>query len=293
MIEVLKFFVIQLITILSLMFILSSGIGFLRTYISQQRIKEMLVMKSGFKAYLVASGLGAITPFSPKDSIRLFSSFLKSGVPLGISLSFLISSPIINEYIIILLIIFFGLKVTIIYLFLGILISSIAGIILGKCNLEKYIQNKFAGEVDLNFRCSIRHKINKGLKEGLAIIKKMGILIFFGLILNSIIENYVSPLAITNIVEFFGFLGVPVAILIGIPIPGTGAALIPVAVALFEKGIPLGTALGFLIAVVGLSVPKAFKLRKVIEKKLIFYFFLVLGLATIILCYILNLIVSI
>jgi uncharacterized membrane protein YraQ (UPF0718 family) len=205
MLEPVRFFIVQLVTILALLFVISSGIGFLRTYISQQRIKELLVMREGLNGHFVASLLGAITPFSPRDSIRLFSNFLNTGVPLGICLSFLIASPIINEYIVILLIIFFGLKTTIIYLLLGVI----------------------------------------------------------------------------------------VAILIGIPIPGTGAALIPVAVALFEKGIPLGTALGFLIAVVGLSLPKAFKLRKILEKKLIIYFFIVLGISTIVLSYIINFIVSI
>ena len=286
-------FIFNFVSIIFLLFFISSGIGFLRTYISQQRIKELLVMRRGLRGYFTASILGSITPFSPNDSIRLFSRFLKEGVPLGISLSFLISSPIINEYIIILLILFFGLKITLVYLLLGILISTFAGMILGICNLEKYIQNRFNGEVDLKIRRSIKYRIKKGLKEGIFITKKMGLLIFFGLIINSIIETYVPVSSITNIVEMFGFLGVPIAILIGIPIPGTGAALIPVAVALFEKGIPLGTALGFLIAVVGLSLPKAFKLKKILEKELILYFFIILGLSIMILSYLLNFIISI
>jgi len=277
------------IKLIFFLFTISAGVGFFRTYISEQKIKETLLIKHGFKGHLFASLLGSVTHFSSKSSIKLFYNFLESGVPLGVSLSFLIASPIVNEYVAILMLVFFGWKITLAYVFIGIFIGTFAGLILSKFNLEKYLYKKMKGKlVELEKKTTIKNRIKIGLNEALTILKKLWIFLVLGIFLNAGIRYYFTGEGILKIVNSVGIFGVPIAILIGVPFPGSGAAIIPIAVALFEKGIPLGTALGFLMAVVALSLRRAKELRKIMEMKLIILFFTIIILSIILISYAIN-----
>jgi hypothetical protein len=288
MFEAIKFGIYDFLKIIFLLFIISSVVGFLRTYLSKRKIKETLVLKSGFKGHFIASILGAATPFS-SESFNLFANFLESGVPLGITFSFLVTTPIINEYVTILMLVFFGWKITLIYLVSGILIGTFVGLILSKLNLEKYILKKLVKkEILVGGKCSNKNKLKKGLNEGLAIIKKLWFWIFLGILVKIFIQFYISEQVISSLVENLGFLGVPIAILLGAPFPGSGAAIIPIALALFEKGIPLGTAFGFLIALISLSIPRIKELKKIMNTKLIFLFFMIIIFSIAFISYFLN-----
>lgn len=279
----------RFVKIISLLFVISSVIGFLRTYLPQQKIKEYLIIKKGIDGHITASILGAITPFSSQSSNKLFLNFLDSGVPLGIAFSFLITSPIINEYIAILMILFFGWKITIIYIVFGILIGALTGFILGKLNLENKIRKKIKYErISLEKKYKHRKRISVGLNEGIAIINKMWFLVLLGVIARILIQIYLPGNILMELSNKFGLFGVPIAIIFGIPFPGNGAAIIPITFSLFEKGLPLGTTFGFLIAVVALSVPKIIEFKKIMEPKLIFLFLLMMVLSITIISYLLN-----
>lgn len=278
-----------IVKLLFFLFTISLGVGFLRTYVSQQEIRHILSMKRGLSGHFWASILGGITHFSPKNSIKLFYNFLESGVPPGISFSFLISSPIINEYVAILMMVFFGWKITLIYLVSGILVGTFAGLILSKFDLRKYIRKKIkVKNIEPEKQISIKKRFKIGLNESFEIIKKLWIFLIFGIFLNLLIQQYMSEEMILRIVQDLGYFGVPIAILIGIPFSGTGSAIIPIAVALFQKGIPLGTALGFLIAVVALSIPRAMELRKIMETRLIILFFTIISVSIMIISFLIN-----
>lgn len=286
----LNFFLYDSIKIIILLFLMIFVIGFFRTYISQKKIKKLLSKKSYGLNNLVASCLGAITPFCSCSSIPLFLSFLEAGVPLGVTFSFLITSPIVNEYLVVLMLGFFGWKITLAYVFSGILIGTILGRILGKMKLRKYLVKDMISK-DLpkeKVYNAIKERINFGLNESLSIVKKLWIWILVGVGVGALIHNYVPSEIIQSIISKGGIFAVPIAVLLGVPIYGSCAAIVPIALALFEKGIPLGTALAFMMAVSALSLPQAVILRRALKLKLIAIFFVVVTLAIILTGYLFN-----
>ena len=286
--EVIVFGVFTFVKVMILLFIISGGMGFFRTYLSEHRIKSILVFKEGLKGHFIASLLGAATPFSSK-SFKLFSNFLEAGVPLGIIFSFLLTSPIINEYLIILMFVFFGWKITLIYLLAGLIMGTVIGLILSKINLDKYIKSKIKREeIFVDKKTHVKNRVKKGLQDGLSVIKEIWFLIFLGILLQVLIKIFVPGDSIDSLVEFLGIFGVPFAILLGTPFPGSGAAAIPFAMAFFEKGIPLGTTMAFIVSLVSLSLAKAREIGKYMNKKLIFIFFSLVIFMIMLIGYLLN-----
>jgi len=286
-----NFFIYDSVKILLLLFVMISAIGFLRSFISGQKIKSWVTGKKGW-ANLAACFFGAVTPFCSCSSIPIFISFLKAGVPIGVTFSFLITSPLINEYLVVLMIGFFGWKITLAYVISGLIVGWASGIILGKMNLEKYLEKDFiasANEIegDGKYR-GIKQRIIFGVKEAVAIIKRLWMWIFIGVGLGALIHNYVPEKSVQAIVASAGIFSVPIATLLGVPMYGSCAAIVPIAVVLFQKGFPLGTALAFMMAVAALSLPEAIMLRRTMKLKLIAMFFGITTLAIIIIGYLFN-----
>jgi hypothetical protein len=276
-----------------LLFVMISVIGFLRTFVSQNKIKQWLAGK-GILANFFASLFGAITPFCSCSSIPLFISFLDAGIPLGVTFSFLITSPLINEYLVVLMLGFFGWKITLGYVISGMSIGIISGFILGKMKLEKYIEKDLIATRSEEKACNIKprgmkERILFGLNEAICIVKKLWIWILVGVGLGAAIHNYIPNEAVHSIVSRTGFFAVPVAVLIGVPMYGSCAAIVPIAVVLFQKGFPLGTALAFMMAVAALSLPEAIMLRRAMKLKLILIFFSITALGIILTGYLFNL----
>ena len=289
---VVNFFIYDSVKIILLLLVMISVIGFLRSFISQQKIKSWVMKKKGW-GNLVACFFGAATPFCSCSSIPIFISFLEAGVPLGVTFSFLITSPLINEYLVVLMLGFFGWKITLAYVTSGIAIGVISGIILGKMNLEKYLEKdilmKNSGPVkDIKYK-GIKSRIIFGIQEALLIIKRLWIWVLIGVGVGAVIHNYVPAQAVQSIVGRVGFFSVPIATLIGVPMYGGCAAILPIAVVLFQKGFPLGTALAFMMAVSALSLPEAIMLRRAMKLKLIAIFFTITTLAIIFTGYLFNL----
>lgn len=289
---VLHFFIYDSVKILLLLFVMISVVGLLRSYIPHYKIRNWL---SGRKAtsHFFAAVFGAVTPFCSCSSIPIFLGLVKAGVPLGVTFSFLITSPLINEYLVVLMLGFFGWKITLAYVVSGMLIGGISGFVLGQMKLEQYLERDIvaadSSEIEderkfENFRARIRF----GLREGRGILRDIWLWVLAGVALGAAIHNYVPDEWIQSAIGKAGIFSVPIATLIGVPMYGSCAAIVPVAVVLFQKGIPLGTALAFMMAVAALSLPEAVMLRRAMRFPLIAIFFAITALAIMFTGYLLN-----
>lgn len=292
-IQSLNFFVYDSVKIFLLLFVMIFILGFIRTYISQEKIRKWLTGKKKGVGNILASSFGAITPFCSCSSIPVFLSFLEAGIPLGITFSFLITSPLVNEYLVVLMLGLFGWKITVLYVLSGILIGVISGLILGSMKLEKHLvrdlissSSKVSKEIGFD---GIKKRLLFGLNEATSIIKKMGVWILVGVGVGAAIHNYVPSEFIHKWINKGGIFSVPIATILGIPMYGSCAAIVPIAIVLFQKGVPLGTALAFMMGIAALSLPEAIMLRRAMKLKLIAIFFGVVTIAIILIGYLFNL----
>jgi uncharacterized membrane protein YraQ (UPF0718 family) len=222
---------------------------------------------------------------------------LEAGVPLGVTFSFLITSPLINEYLVVLMLGFFGWKLTVVYVISGLLIGISAGAILGMMKLDSYIVSDIIGKDEGNGNeqkfFTFKDRLKFGWKESVSITSKVWIWVLVGVGIGSVIHNYVPQEFIQNTISKAGIWGVPLATIIGVPMYGSCAAIVPIAVVLFQKGIPLGTALAFMMAIAALSLPEAIMLRRAMKLQLIMIFFGITTLAIIFTGYLFNVLQSI
>ncbi|MFC1675403.1 permease [Candidatus Omnitrophota bacterium] len=288
---VINFFIYDSVKILLLLGLMISVIGFLRTFIPPQRIREWILKKKAF-GNLFASLFGVITPFCSCSSIPIFMGFLGANVPLGVTFSFLITSPLVNEYLVVVMFGFFGWKITLLYVLCGVLIGVIAGMILGRMRLEKYISvdmraaSLWSGEADFT---SMKQRVAFGLNEAKSIIKRLWIWILIAIGIGAVIHNFVPQQTIQGIIDRTGVFSVPLATLLGVPMYGSCVAIVPIAVVLFNKGVPLGAALAFMMATAALSLPEAIMLKRAMKLKLILIFFGITTIGIIFIGYLFNL----
>jgi uncharacterized protein len=291
LVQALNFFIYDSLKIMLLLFVMISGIGFLRTFLPQQKVKAWITQKKGLGNFFAAL-FGAVTPFCSCSSIPIFISFLKTGIPLGVSLSFLITSPIINEYLVVLMVGFFGWKITLLYVASGLLIGTVSGLVLGRLKLERYLEKDIFGN---SVNCSLdkeyetfMQRVNFGINEARSIVLKLWPWVLLGVGIGALIHNFVPQHAIQSTLGKTGIFSVPIATIIGVPLYASCAAIVPVAVVLFQKGVPLGTGLAFMMAVAALSLPEAIMLRRAMKLQLIAAFFGVTTLAIMITGYLFN-----
>jgi len=286
--EIINFFVYDVIKILLLLAIIVFIISFIRTYLPPSKIKKLLHGKSVFKGNILAALIGIVTPFCSCSAVPLFIGMLESGVPLGITFSYLISAPMINEVALALLFAMFGLKIALIYVVSGLIIAISAGFVLGKMKLQKYIERKTIGSVcDRKFK-TIKERINFSFARSSQIVKSVFIYIIIGVGLGAVIHGYLPANFLTNIVS--NWLAVPIAVLMGVPLYSNAAGTLPVVSSLIEKGLPLGTALAFMMSVTALSLPEAILLSKVMKLKLLAIYFSIVAIGILIVGYLFNVI---
>ena len=298
--EALNFFIYDSVKILLLVFVIIFFMGIVNSYFPVEKVRNYLSRKKlyGFE-YLVASLFGVVTPFCSCSSVPLFIGFVKGGIPLGVTFSFLITSPLVNEVAIGLFIGLFGLKTTIIYVVSGILLGTISGIILQKLKLEKYL-SPWVQQVLENSQketeqfeaahTSFKDRIPSIWKETKTIL--MGILpyVLVGIAIGGLMHGYIPEGFFEQYMGKENWYAVPVATILAVPMYSNASGILPVAQVLVSKGIPLGTAIAFMMGVVGLSLPEAMLLKKVMTFKLIAIFFAVVTICIIISGYIFNLI---
>lgn len=269
-----------------------SVIGFLRTYLPQKKVKAWLKAKAPL-GNIMASLFGAVTPFCSCSSIPIFLGFLEAGIPLGVNFSFLITSPLVNEYLVVLMLGFFGWKITALYVISGIIIGVISGLILGKMKLNQHlVKDLVTQKIKEKKYTLLKQRVYYGLNEAKSLTKKIWLWIIVGVGIGAVIHNYIPAETIQSVISKGGFFTVPLAVILGIPMYGSCAAIVPIAVILFEKGVPLGTALAFMMATAALSLPEAVILRRAMKLKLILIFFSIVAAAIIVTGYLFNLLIQ-
>jgi uncharacterized protein len=284
------FFVYDTVKIFLLLAAMIFVIGVIRTFLAEDKLKRWM-SAGGLWGNFVAALFGAITPFCSCSSIPIFISLLKAGVPLGVTFSFLITSPIINEYLVILMVSEFGVPITIAYVASGLVIGTVAGAVLGRMKLEGFLEKDITTLAAPNegmMKHTFASRIRYGYDEALGVIRQIWLWVLVGVAIGAFIHNYVPQETIHRLIDATGIFSVPLATLLGVPMYGSCAAIVPVAVVLFEKGIPLGTALAFMMAMAALSLPEAIMLRRTMRLPLIALYFGITTLAIILTGYLLN-----
>ena len=274
--------------------------GIINSYFPIDRVRNYLSRKKlyGFE-YLMASLFGVVTPFCSCSSIPLFIGFVRGGIPLGVTFAFLVTSPLVNEVAIGLFVGLFGVKTTIIYVFSGVVLGMVSGMILQKLHLEKHLtpwvkdvlvmaqkeQNNFIAE-----KQTFKQRLPIIWSEVLKIIKGILPYIIIGIAIGGLMHGYIPEGFFEKYMKKDNLLAVPISTIIAVPMYSNASGILPVVQVLVAKGIPLGTAIAFMMGVVGLSVPEAMLLKKVMNIKLIGIFFGVVTCCIIISGYIFNLI---
>ncbi|MGB1127288.1 MAG: permease [Opitutales bacterium] len=282
-------FVYDSIKIFVLLAVMVFLVGVVRTWLPQHRLKAWM-NRGGLAGNFIAALFGAITPFCSCSSIPIFISLLKAGVPLGVSFSFLITSPIINEYLVILMAGEFGVPVTVAYVSSGLFLGTATGALLGKMRLGKYLEQDMSGATeDGDDRAhTTATRLRAGFEESLTVIRQIWLWVIAGVGIGAFIHNYIPQDMIHNLMTATGIFSVPIATTLGVPMYGSCAAIVPIAVVLFQKGIPLGTALAFMMAMAALSLPEAIMLRRTMQLQLIALYFGITAIAIVFTGYLLN-----
>lgn len=286
-----QFFLYDTVKIFLLLAVMIFAIGVIRTWLPEERLKKWMG-HGGLWGNFFAALFGAVTPFCSCSSIPIFISLLKAGVPLGVTFSFLITSPIINEYLVILMVGEFGLSITLAYVGSGLLIGTLAGALMGKLKLNRYLESDItssAHEDSEPVEHTWKTRLRYGWDEAAQVIGQIWIWVLVGVGIGAVIHNYVPQESVHALMEAAGIFSVPIATVLGVPMYGSCAAIVPIAVVLFQKGIPLGTALAFMMAMAALSLPEAIMLRRTMQLQLIGIYFGLTTLAIIFTGYLLNL----
>lgn len=284
------FFIYDTVKIFFLLAVMIFAIGVIRTWLPEEKLKRWM-SSGGIWGNFVAALFGAITPFCSCSSVPIFISLLKAGAPLGVTFSFLITSPLINEYLVVLMAGEFGLPIALAYVISGLIVGTAAGAILGRMKLERFLENDIISSAPAGGE-TVKHtwktRLKYGWDEAISVIRQIWLWVLVGVGIGAFIHNYVPEEMIRNAMSATGIFSVPIATLLGVPMYGSCAAIVPVAVVLFEKGIPLGTALAFMMGMAALSLPEAVMLRRTMKLPLIAIFFGITTLGIIATGYLLN-----
>lgn len=291
--ETLRFFIFEVPKVLLLLILIIFFVGIIRTYFTPERTRKALEGKSLFTGNVMASFLGIVTPFCSCSAIPLFLGFIESGVPLGVTFSFLIAAPMINEVAVILLFGLFGWKVAVIYITTGLLIAIFAGWLIGKLKLEKWVadwvyKTRFAENSQTEIKLKFEDRIKLGFVAIKDIVGKVWIYIIIGIAIGAAAHGYVPENFMVKIMDKANWYSVPLSILVGVPLYSNAAGIIPIISVLIEKGVPLGTALAFMMSVIGLSLPEIVILKKVLKMPLILTFVGVVASGILIVGFIFN-----
>ena len=296
----LNFFVYDTIKILLLLFVISSLMGIINAYFPIDRLKNYLSTHKLYGLqYVLASFFGAITPFCSCSSVPLFIGFVKGGIPLGVTFAFLITSPLVNEVAIAMFLGSFGLKATLIYAISGILLGIVGGFVLGKLKLERYLsdwvrQIQAKSEVDTAKweaeQIPFMKRLPTIIKDAWGIVRGVLIYVIIGIGIGAAMHGFVPEGFFQEYLSADKWYSIPLAVIFAIPMYANAAGIVPVIQVFVAKGVPLGTAIAFMMGVVGLSLPEATLLKKVMTWRLIGIFFGVVALFIILSGYLFNII---
>lgn len=292
-----NFFIFDTIKIIILLIVIIFAVSFIRTYLPPEKVRLYLAKKNKISAHILASLLGIITPFCSCSAVPLFLGFVEAGVPLGVTFSFLVSSPMINEVALVLLIGLFGWKIALIYIVSGLIIAILAGLIIDKMKLENLVadfiwkHNKINNKIKI-LKQTFKEKIVYSKDYAFDIIKKVWPYIVIGVGVGAFIHGYVPADFLVQYAGVDKWYAVPLATLIGIPLYSNAAGVIPLVSVLSEKGVAIGTTLSFMMAVTALSLPEFMILKKVMKTKLIAIFAFIVGFGIIFTGFLFNIVLK-
>lgn len=293
-----NFFVYDSIKILLLLFLISALMGIVNAYFPVERLRNYLSSHRLYGLqYLLASLFGAITPFCSCSSIPLFIGFVKGGIPLGVTLSFLITSQLVNEVAVAMFLGSFGIKATLVYVISGILLGCVGGFVLGRMHLEPYLSD-WVKQVQLQSekqtaeweqeRTSFMQRLPIVIRDSWRIVRGVLLYIFIGIGIGAFMHGFVPEGFFEQYMSRDNWYAVPLSVMLAVPMYANAAGIVPVIEVFVAKGIPLGTAIAFMMAVVGLSLPEATLLKKVMTWRLIAVFFITVMLFIILSGYLFN-----
>jgi uncharacterized membrane protein YraQ (UPF0718 family) len=278
-----EFFVFDGPKVLLLLTLVVFAVGIVRSFFTPARARRLLAGRRESAGNALAVLLGTVTPFCSCSAVPLFIGFVTSGVPLGVTFSFLISAPMVNEIALALLFGLFGWKIAAIYAGTGLCIAMISGWVIGRLGMEKYVEEwvyaapGYGDEAEIVYQPSLRDRIGYGLDAVRDIVGKVWPYVLAGIAVGAAIHGYVPENFLAGIMGAGAWWSVPLAVLIGIPMYSNAAGILPVVQALLGKGAALGTVLAFMMSVIGLSLPEMIILRKVLKVRLIAVFAGIVG----------------
>jgi len=289
--DALNFFIYDTIKIFLLLTTIVFAVAVIRAYFSPEKTRRILSHKKEIIGNMLAALLGIVTPFCSCSAVPLFIGFVEAGVPLGVTFSFLISSPMVNEVALIMLWGLFGWKIAVIYAGTGVVLAILSGIVIGKLRMEKYVQDSVwemkVGEMEV-METGFRDKLLYARDYTKDLLKKLWPYVVIGIGLGAIVHGYIP----TDFVVKYAGPGNPfavlVAVLVGIPLYSNAAGMIPVVQALVGKGMAMGTVLAFMMSVTAISFPEAVILKNVLKMPLIVTFFSIVAVGIIIVGYLFN-----
>ncbi len=289
--EAINFFIYDTVKVFFLLTVIIFFVALIRSYFPPERTRRILSRKRQYLGNGLAGLLGIVTPFCSCSAVPLFIGFVESGVPLGVTFSFLISSPMINEVALVLLLGLFGLKIALLYVGTGLLVSIVAGIAIGKLKMEKYVQDYI---YQMKVRSAeipeqkFREKVEYAKDYTKNLLKRIWPYVLIGIGVGGFIHGYVPSDFLVKYAGPDNPFAVPVAVLIGVPLYSNAAGTIPVVQALMGKGMPIGTVLAFMMAVTALSFPEAVILKNVLKIRLLLIFFGIVAAAIVAVGYLFN-----
>lgn len=289
--EAVNFFIYDTAKIFILLGLIIFIVSTLRTFMSPDKVRHILSRKNEYVGNILAALLGIVTPFCTCSAITLFLGFVEAGVPLGVTFSFLVSSPMINEVALVLLLGLFGWKTALIYIASGLVIAIFSGIIIGRLRPEKLLEDLFNENGSSYLGSEIKTwqgRFVYAKDYTLGILQKVWLYIILGIGAASWIHGYVPADFLARYVGNDSWYAVPLAVLIGVPLYANAAGVIPLVGVLAEKGVSLGTSLAFMMAVTGLSLPEFMILKRVMKPRLIAIFATIVAIGIIFTGYLFN-----
>jgi len=291
--DAVNFFIYDSLKIFLMLTIIIFVVSIIRTYFPPERTKQLLSHKREFIGNIMAALLGIVTPFCSCSAVPVFIGFVESGVPLGVTFSFLISSPMVNEVALVLLWGMFGWKIAMIYIVTGVFVAIIAGYIIGKLKLEhlveEYVYQMKVGQSEIE-TMTVRDRLHYASDYTKEILRKVWPYVVVAISLGGFIHGYAPQDFLAEYAGKDNFFAVPLAVLVGVPLYSNAAGVIPIVYALMEKGMSMGTVLAFMMSVTALSLPEMIILRNVLKPQLIAIFVGIMAVAITLTGYMFNIV---
>lgn len=290
----LQFFLFDTVKIFILLTLIIYGITFIRGYFPPERTRAILSKRKGgkFLGHILAAMLGIVTPFCSCSAVPLFIGFVEAGIPLGVTFSYLVAAPMVNEVALGMLWVMFGWKIALIYIISGEVIAIASGIIIGRLNMEKhvegYVYEMQLGEQSQTAKPTIKQRLYDAWQFTMELNKKIWLYVVIGIGIGSLMHGWIPANALGHIAGKSNPFAVFIAVLIGIPLYSNAAGVIPLVSELTRAGVALGTSLAFMMAVTGLSLPEMVLLRRVLKPKLLAVFVAIVGAGIVFTGYMFN-----